>query len=53
MKTIQEQETAAFLGIIEAMKAMEIKLAIAEQQLLYTRERVAQLEAQVYGGSTQ
>jgi hypothetical protein len=52
MKTIQEQETQAFLEIIEAMKAMEIKVAIAEQQLLYARERIAILEAQVYGGST-
>jgi hypothetical protein len=52
MKTLQEQETQAFMEIIEAMKAMEIKVAIAEQQLLYARERVAILEAQVYGGST-
>jgi len=45
MKTLQEQETAAFLELIEAMKAMEIQLAIA-------RQRIAYLEAQVYGGST-
>ena len=52
MDTLQQQETRAFLEIIEAMKAMEIKVAIAEQQLLYARERIAILEAQVYGGST-
>ena len=52
MDTLQQQETQAFLELIEAMKAMEIKVAIAEQQLAYARERIAILEAQVYGGPT-
>jgi hypothetical protein len=52
MKTLQEQETQAFLELVEAMKAMEIKLALANQQLAFARERVAILEAQVFGGST-
>jgi hypothetical protein len=45
MKTLQEQETQAFLELIEALKKAEIDLAIAQQ-------RIAYLEAQVYGGST-
>jgi hypothetical protein len=56
MKTLQEQETqalfndrknlwSAFLELIEALKKAEIDLAIAQQ-------RIAYLEAQVYGGST-
>jgi len=52
MDTLQQQETQAFLEIIEALQAMEIKVAIAEQQLLYARERIAILEALVYGGPT-
>jgi hypothetical protein len=52
MDTLQQQQTRAFLELVEAMKSMEIKLAIAEQQLVLARERVAILEAQVYGGST-
>lgn len=52
MKTIQEQETQAFLELIEAMKSMEIQLALANHQLTMANERVRQLEAQVYGGST-
>jgi len=46
METLQQQETKAFLELIEAMKAMEIKLAIAQQLA------IAYLEAQIYGGST-
>jgi len=45
MKTISEQETEAILEIIEALKAMEIQLAIAHQ-------RIAYLESQLYGGPT-
>jgi hypothetical protein len=45
MKTLKEQETQAFLELIEALKKAEIDLAIAQQ-------RIAYLEAQVYGGST-
>jgi len=43
--TLQQQETKAILELIEAMKSMEIQLAIAQQ-------RIAYLEAQIYGGST-
>jgi hypothetical protein len=45
MDTLQQIETKAFLDLVEAMKAMEIQLAIAQQ-------RIAYLEAQIYGGST-
>jgi hypothetical protein len=45
MDTLQQQETKAFLELIEALKKAEIDLAIAQQ-------RIAYLEAQVYGGST-
>ena len=45
MKTKQQLETEAFLAMAEAMKALELQLAIAQ-------ERIRQLEAQIYGGST-
>jgi len=45
MDTLQQIETKAFLELIEAMKKLEIDLGIA-------RERIAQLEAQLYGGPT-
>lgn len=45
MKTLAQQETEAFLAMAEAMKALELQLAIAQ-------ERIRVLEAQVYGGST-
>ena len=45
MKTKSQQETEAFLAMAEAMKALELQLAIAQQ-------RIRDLEAQVYGGST-
>jgi hypothetical protein len=45
MKTLKEQETEAFLAMAEAMKALEQQLAIAN-------ERIRQLEAQVYNGTT-
>jgi len=45
MDTLQQQQTKAFLELIEALKKAEIDLAIAQQ-------RIAYLEAQVYGGST-
>jgi len=43
--TLQQQQTKAFLELVEALKKAEIDLAIAKQ-------RIAYLEAQVYGGST-
>lgn len=46
MNTLQQQETQAFLAMAEAMKALELQLAIAQ-------ERIRVLEAQVYGGTTQ
>lgn len=45
MKTLNQQETEAFLAMVEAMKALEQQLAIAN-------ERIRQLEAQVYNGTT-
>jgi hypothetical protein len=40
MKTLQERETAAFLAMVEAMKALELQLAIAQQ-------RIRELEANI------
>jgi len=45
MDTLQQQETKAFLELIEALKKAEIDLAIAQQ-------RIAYLESQLYGGPT-
>lgn len=45
MKTISEQETEAILKIIHQMTELQ-------KQLDAARERIAYLEAQVYGGST-
>jgi len=45
MKTLKEQETTAFLAMAEAMKLLE-------QQLAAANDRIRQLEAQVYGGTT-
>lgn len=52
MKTLQEQQTQAILHMAEAIKALEQQLADAHMQLKQANERVAQLEAQVYGGTT-
>lgn len=52
MKTMQQRETEAILAMAEAMKALEIQLAVSQHQLRMATDRVAQLEAQVYGGST-
>jgi hypothetical protein len=52
METLQQQETRAFLELIEAMKAMEIQLGLANHQLAMANIRIGQLEAQLYGGST-
>ncbi len=52
MKTLQEQQTEAILHMAEAMKELDIQLALANHQLALANERVSQLEAQVYGGST-
>ena len=53
MDTLQQQETRAFLELVEAMKALEIQLGLANHQLAMARDRIAQLEAEVYGGTTQ
>jgi len=45
MKTLTELQTQAVLDMAEAVKALELQLAIAQ-------ERIRQLEAQIYGGST-
>jgi hypothetical protein len=42
--TLQQVETKAILEIFEAMKALEIQLAIANS-------RIRDLESQIYGGS--
>ena len=46
MKTLEQQQTEAILHMAEAMKALELQLAIAQ-------ERIRVLESQVYGGNTQ
>ena len=45
MKTLSELQTQAVLDMAEAVKALELQLAIAQ-------ERIRQLEAQIYGGTT-
>jgi hypothetical protein len=45
MKTLNELQTKAFLDMVEAMKVLE-------QQLAQANERIRQLEAQLYNGST-
>lgn len=40
MKTLNQQETEAFLAMAEAMKALELQLAIAQ-------ERITALEATI------
>jgi hypothetical protein len=45
MKTVTEQETEAILKIIGQMTELQKQLDIA-------KERIAFLEAQIYGGST-
>jgi hypothetical protein len=45
MKTLQEQETEAFLAMAKTIKLLE-------QQLTAANDRIRQLEAQVYGGTT-
>jgi hypothetical protein len=53
MDTLQQIETRAFLELIEAMKKLEIDLGIANHQLAMAHARIAQLESEVYGGTTQ
>jgi hypothetical protein len=52
METIQERETKAILAMGEAIKALSQQLNDANNSLRIAKERVAQLEAQVYGGPT-
>jgi len=52
METIQQQETKAILAMGEAIKALSQQLNDANNSLRIAKERVAQLEAQVYGGPT-
>ena len=49
---IKEMETKAFLQMAEGMKALEQQLDDANRNLRIANERVAQLEAQIYGGNT-
>ena len=52
MKTISEQETEAVLAMAEAIKALTQQLDDAVRNLRIANERVAQLEAQLYNGTT-
>lgn len=45
MDTLDQQQTKAFLQIVEAMKSLE-------QQLAAANERIRILESQLYNGST-
>ena len=52
METIQERETKAILAMGEAIKALSQQLNDANNSLRIANDRIAQLEAQVYGGPT-
>ena len=59
MKTVQEQETEAILNLgnmheeqREVIFRMRMQMDELESKLAMAQERVAYLEAQVYGGST-
>jgi hypothetical protein len=52
METIQQRETKAILSMGEAIKALSQQLNDANNALRRANERVAQLEAQIYGGPT-
>jgi len=52
METIQERETKAILAMGEAIKALSQQLNDANNSLRAATERIAQLEAQIYGGPT-
>ena len=52
METVQERDTKAILAMGEAIRTLSQQLDDANINLRIAKERVAQLEAQVYGGST-
>ena len=52
METVQQRETKAILSMGEAIKALSQQLNDANNALRRANERVAQLEAQIYGGPT-
>lgn len=52
METLQQRETKAILAMGEAIKVLSQQLDDANKNLRIATERVAQLEAQVYGGPT-
>jgi len=52
METIQQRETKAILSMGEAIKALSQQLNDANNSLRVATERIAQLEAQIYGGPT-
>ena len=52
MKTLEQQQTEAILHMAEAMKELDIQLNLANHQLAMAQQRIADLEAQVYGGAT-
>ena len=52
METVQQRETKAILAMGEAIKALTQQLDDANRAIRIANERVAQLEAQLFGGST-
>lgn len=52
METLQQRETKAILAMGEAIKVLSQQLDDANRSLQAANERIAQLEAQVYGGPT-
>jgi len=52
METLQQRETKAILAMGEAIKVLSQQLDDANRCLRAANERIAQLEAQVYGGPT-
>ena len=52
METVQQKETKAILAMAEAIKALTQQLDDATRNLQIANERTAQLEAQLFGGST-
>ena len=52
METLQQKETKAILAMGEAIKVLSQQLDDANSNLRKANERIAQLEAQVYGGPT-
>ena len=52
METVQQKETKAILAMGEAIKALSQQLDDANRAVRIANERIAQLEAQLFGGTT-